>query len=66
MRCLKPEFDRITSPINVTPMRYVNDPHDHPIVEYLVDNSKFASPCGVSARKLISKWLADALGILGE
>jgi hypothetical protein len=39
------ELHRIASPINVTPMRDVNDPHDHPIVEYLIDHPKFASTC---------------------
>ncbi len=42
---VEPELHPIALPINVTPMRYVNDPHDHPVVEYLVDHPKFASPC---------------------
>lgn len=44
----------------------MNDPHDHPILEYLIDHPKFASPCRVSARELIAKRLADAVGMLGE
>lgn len=63
---VEPELDQIASPINVTPMRDVDHADDDPFVENLIDHPEFASPCRVPPLQLIAKWLADAMGILGE
>ena len=47
-------------------MRDVDYPNDHSVVENLVDQPEFAPPRGIRARQLASKWLADAMGAVGE
>ena len=60
------ERDRITSPVNVTAMRDVDDPNDNSVVEDLVDHPEFAPPGRVSTLQLVAKRLSDAIRTFRE
>ena len=53
-------------PIDVTTVRDMNDSHDDPLVENLVDDPKLSAAGRVTAPKLTPQWLTDPVGILGE
>jgi hypothetical protein len=63
-RNVEAELHHITSPINVTTVGDVDDPHDDPIVENLVDHPELAAPCGVPALQLTPKRLTHTTRIL--
>jgi hypothetical protein len=47
-------------------MRDMDHAHDDSLIENLIDHPEFAPAGRVPPFQLIAKWLADAMGILGE
>lgn len=60
------ELAEMTSPIDVTAMRDVDDSHDNSILEDRVDHPEFTAPRRVASSKLIAQRLADAVRMLRE